>query len=123
MAAISGSGYSASEISSMQQDAIRRVREMQRRAQKRLEESNRLAAGGSSLPAQPHPHNSTSQTSVHPAETQQPLPAQPALPFQGILEKMGIDGETGLILLLLLLLLNEGADRTLILALAYILVT
>ena len=39
-----------------------------------------------------------------------------------ILEKLGMDGETGLILILLLLLINEGADRTVILALVYILV-
>ena len=48
-------------------------------------------------------------------------PAPPAQPFQGFLEKLGLDGETALILILLFLLINEGADQTLILALVYIL--
>ncbi|MGI5895057.1 MAG: hypothetical protein ACOX6P_10790 [Candidatus Merdivicinus sp.] len=121
MAVIQNSGYSASEFSSMQQDAIQRVREMQRRAQQRLEESNRLAAGmPANRPQMPKPSASAQKTAVSPPAAE---PAVPALPFQGILEKLGVDGETGLILILLLLLLNEGADRTLILALVYILVS
>lgn len=94
----------------MQQDAIERVREMQRRAREKLESSNR------SLPA--------AQPTAHPV-SRPPAASQtensPVQPFQGILEKLGIDGETALILILLLLLLNEGADRSLILALVYIL--
>ena len=108
---ISNSGYSASQISSMQQDAIERVREMQRRAREKLESSNRAAVPAGNFPARPVPAPQSSvQTAVSPAQ-----------PFQGILEKLGIDGETALILILLLLLLNEGADRSLILALVYIL--
>ncbi len=94
----------------MQQDAIERVREMQRRAREKLESSNR------SVPtAQP-----TAQPISRPIAVPQ-TENSPAQPFQGILEKLGIDGETALILILLLLLLNEGADRSLILALVYIL--
>lgn len=115
---------------------MQRVREMQRRARERLEASNRMATG---LPAaQPPPapgmtaRNTPAQSAsamhnVSPARTrtpaQHPAPqASGAFPFQGILEKLGMDGETGLILILLLLLVNEGADRTVILALVYILV-
>lgn len=113
---------------------MQRVREMQRRARERVEASNRMAAG---LPAaQPPPapgmtaRNTPAQSAMHnvsPARTrapaQHPAPqASGAFPFQGILEKLGMDGETGLILILLLLLINEGADRTVILALVYILV-
>lgn len=94
----------------MQQDAIERVREMQRRAREKLESSNRA------VPAVP----STSRPVSHVPAVSQPE-TSPAQPFQGILEKLGIDGETALILILLLLLLNEGADRSLILALVYIL--
>lgn len=94
----------------MQQDAIERVREMQRRAREKLESSNRA------VPAVP----STSHPVSHVPAVSQPENS-PAQPFQGILEKLGIDGETALILILLLLLLNEGADRSLILALVYIL--
>lgn len=122
----------------MQQDAMQRVREMQRRARERVEASNRMAAAlpaaqpppAPGMTARNTPAQSAMQSAMHnvsPARTrtpaQHPAPqASGAFPFQGILEKLGMDGETGLILILLLLLINEGADRSVILALVYILV-
>ena len=110
-------GYSAAEFSSMQQDAVNRVLEMQRRAQMRLEQSNRMVSAGQ----MPAPGSLSQHPAPHRAQTQ-PSVLQPSFPFQGILEKLGLDGETVLLLILLLILLNEGADRSLILALVYVLV-
>ena len=112
---ISNSGYSASQISAMQQDAIERVREMQRRAREKLESSNQIA----SAPVRQQPVQQAAFRQSSPAVPA--APASPAQPFQGFLEKLGLDGETALILILLFLLINEGADQPLILALVYIL--
>lgn len=112
---ISNSGYSASQISAMQQDAVERVREMQRRAREKLESSNQIA----SAPVRQQPVQQAAYRQSSPAVPA--APASPAQPFQGFLEKLGLDGETALILILLFLLINEGADQTLILALVYIL--
>ena len=65
---ISNSGYSASQISAMQQDAIERVREMQRRAREKLESSNQIA----SAPVRQQP--------VQQAAYRQSSPAVPAAP-------------------------------------------
>ena len=110
-------GYSAAEFSSMQRDAVNRVLEMQRRAQMRLEQSNRMASAGQ----MPAPTSVPQHSPQHISQPQPQIP-QPAFPFQGILEKLGMDGETAVLLILLLILLNEGADRSLILALVYVLV-
>ena len=112
---ISNSGYSASQISAMQQDAIERVREMQRRAREKLESSNQIA----SAPVRQQPVQQAAYRQSSPAVPA--APASPAQPFQGFLEKLGLDGEAALILILLFVLINEGADQTLILALVYIL--
>lgn len=112
---ISNSGYSASQISAMQQDAVERVREMQRRAREKLEGSNQVSA----VPVRQQPVQQAAYRQSSPAVPA--APASPAQPFQGFLEKLGLDGETALILILLFLLINEGADQTLILALVYIL--
>ena len=114
---ISNSGYSASQISAMQQDAIERVREMQRRAREKLESSNQIAAA----PARQQPVQQAAYRQSSPSPAVPAVSASPAQPFQGFLEKLGLDGETALILILLFLLINEGADQTLILALVYIL--
>lgn len=127
------SGYSASQLSSMQQDAIERVRDMQRRAQARVDASNRQAAQPSpkpqaeSNPPAPAPvpaSASTPEARPQAAEVSRVLPASPqqgGSAIKGILERLGMDGEAGLILLLLFLLLNEGANQTVVLALAYVL--
>ena len=112
---ISNSGYSASQISAMQQDAIERVREMQRRAREKLESSNQIA----SAPVRQQPVQQAAYRQSSPAVPA--APASPAQPFQGFLEKLGLDGETAFILIVLFLLINGGAVQSLILALVYIL--
>ncbi len=116
------SGYSASELSSMQRDAMERVREMQRRARQRIEETNRMVTESPTVPA---PHRSMQQPANNNTTTHKPAatsrPAQPA-PLQGILDRLNLDGDTVLILILLLLLMNDGSDQSLILALVWLLI-
>ena len=102
----------------MQRDAMERVREMQRRARQRIEETNRVVTES---PAAPAPHRTMQPTpaSHKPAATSRP--AQPA-PLQGILDRLNLDGDTVLILILLLLLMNDGSDQSLILALVWLLI-
>lgn len=120
------SGYSSSQIMSMQKDAVRRVNEMQRVAQDRLRRTAAAMNGGAPSPsAPPAPHRQPAKPN-QPAAPASPPPAPvegdpvPA-PFQGFLDRLGLDQESTLLLVLLLLMVNEGADRSLILALVYIL--
>lgn len=100
-------GYSGAEVLSMQQDAIRRVQEMQRRANAHLTPS---AAPPEEPPAQP------------PADPpKKPEEAPPTKTIGGLLEQFGVDPEQALLLVLLLLLAQEKADSKLLLALAYLL--
>ena len=50
-----------------------------------------------------------------------PSRQQPTDPISGLIDKLGIDTETLLILGLLFLLYNEKADNALLMALAYLL--
>jgi len=98
------SGYSASEIMAMQQDAAERVREMQRRARQRMEQGTRPPSPPSAPPA----------PSQHPAAFSQKPPA--AGPLQGLLG----DSDRLLLLLLILVLSQEKADPALIMALFWL---
>ena len=113
-----------SNFQSLQEDAIRRAREMQARAH--------LSPYGP--PAQrEEPHPRAEQMPVHEPE---PEPASPAGPFSapspdpaaqesadpegGLLDFLLKDNERTLIWVLLLILLEEKADTALILALMYL---
>ncbi len=85
----------------MQQDAIRRVRQMQRRAAAHLS---------------PQPSHS------EPVKPQQPKPQpQRGDPVAAMLSRLGPDRDRWLVLGLALLLYREGADSVTILALLYLL--
>ncbi len=138
------SGYSESELMQMQQDAIRRVREMQERAQRTL-------AGtpwDSSAPDEPQPQPEEGEPEQIPTEQVSPPPARnnrpqgntgggplaglnlgslsnlfsgrTSSPIAGLLSWAG--GERMIILLLLVLLMGEDTDQTLLLALFYLLI-
>ena len=106
---VRNSGYSAAEISSMQKEAEERVREMQRKARRRLEQSNPYPPPHSPVP-EPHPpvsQNAPFSPPKTPPETQKsPRPEPDRSPLQGILDRLDLDGETVLLLLLLLLLIQ-----------------
>lgn len=116
-------GYSSSEIISMQNDAVRRVNEMQRLARERV---GNVASTPQSI-QQP-------ATQQEPLHTPTPPPPSTSLlsglggsiegignSFAGILDKLDLDSEKILIILLMIVLVNEGADILVILALGYIL--
>ena len=115
----------------MQQDAIRRVQDMHRRAQQRVQgqpDSTRTQRGTTSHSA-PRSHSSSAQEQQR---RQPPAPSPPAeiqqtgeeerTPIDKILKDLNIDKDRIILLGLIILLLNEGADRTLIIALVYLLI-
>ena len=93
----------------MRQDAIRRSREMQRRAGMRQ-----------NIPEPPKPELPKPEPQM-PEQTHSPAPSGFALPkeLQGLLK--GWDGERLALLGLLYILYKDGADPKLLLAIAYIL--
>lgn len=119
------SDYTEQELHRMQEDAIRRVREMQQRA-----ERTARAQGWTGSAPQPPPQNQPPQ----PAQSAPPSPdvAQPdaefplaelfrgqtSSPLSGLMQWAG--GERGILLALLAVLMGEGADPALLLALFYL---
>ncbi len=112
----------------MQQDAIRRVREMQKRANASLQQSNREQAisdppSRSPKESMPENHRDTSLAPV--SSPQQPAPRQKnpsgGFSLSGILDQLGIQQDQILILILMFLLWGDERDNTLLLALFYLL--
>lgn len=105
-----------SEIMTMQQDAIRRVQEMQRVAQQKVIGNNQAISSN-------FKHNKNSNNNLpknKPIEVHNEQ-VEKSTTFAGIFDKLDIDNETIMIGILILVLLNEGADMVLILALCYLL--
>ncbi len=160
-----GQNYTRSEIHTMQEDAIRRVMEMQRIANERLQRSN--AARGvrtedqRSEPEQNNSrdheiHNYENQkfsqpkgraegetrgghegrshpSPVHhtmPVEISEPQSRQMQTPasflssgsLEGFVKRLGLESDQLILIGLLLLLINVGADTVLILAVFYLLI-
>lgn len=134
----SQSGYSSNEMMQMQQDALRRVREMQRRANDNLR-STQQYFNGEPIRDGPYPASESDNHLPEPVETFEPktnkrnhsdastvsqrglsLPFLGMKPLSGLLDSFGLDQERLLILILIILLINEDADKTLILALCYL---
>lgn len=138
----------------MQQEAIRRVRDMQERARRTLEGDGMEIVPGSSsaqgaaeafmpiapvpppepsrIPDPPRvnaPERPVSSAGQHRAETpgsrSHPLPIGPAAPHAARppLFSLSLDNDQLLILALIFMLYQDGSDRFLMLALAYILLT
>ncbi|MEG2813117.1 MAG: hypothetical protein RSA79_00810 [Oscillospiraceae bacterium] len=127
--------YSSAQILSMQNDAIRRVQEMQRLAKKQVENSSNFATEKSG-------QNNTSTNKAQ-NESFKNIPINNIgdignignmankeniqnadvvrSGFAGILDSLHLDEEKMLLIFLIILLVNEGADIMLILALGYIL--
>ena len=144
----SSSSYSDDDVMRMQQDAVRRVKEMQAKAQATLETVNREHPDPPPPPRKPgSPQRRQPPPPVpSPVEQlkdlgQQVLPAvedvleggsiadliNAFLPQDddsavgGVLKALKLDGEKILILGLLLFLMNAKADKTILLALFYLL--
>lgn len=93
--------YSDSQFSKMQEEAMRRVREMQQRS--------RSAVGQDSPPPPPPPPD-------------KPGPSPSGNILGGLLGDIKIDEEKALIALLIFILYKQGADIKLLLGLAYLLI-
>lgn len=137
--AVSSSGYTSKEIMSMQQDAIRRVNEMQRIAREKIANSENRSQNFAKPQEKPTPQQNQQNNKPLPPMKPPPnivKPNEPSkelvkaenkptevLPYSlaGFLDRMNIDTETLLLIGLLLLLINEGADVQLLMALVYIL--
>jgi len=116
-------GYSQGDMIRMQEDAIRRVRQMQKRAQTLTE------GGAAPLQQAPPALNAPAPAAMAPSREKRhangqkpsghgtPTPREKANP----LFSLNLDDDRLLILALLLVMINEQADMTLILALFYLL--
>ncbi len=108
------------DMQRMQQDAIRRVREMQSRAQQTLNQSQNPAP-----PPEPPPHKEPERAhkphAVPPPPPQLPPQAQ-ATSLSNLFDGLMQDSERTLIMVLLLILVSEKADTGLIFALMYLIV-
>ena len=142
--------YTPQQLQAMQQDALERVRQMQRRSEQVVRRSPRapsffvqegVSAAHSSQPPQQnvstassHPQNSShssQQNTGWSRHTQQlpspqnhsspPPAATSSNPLEAVMDALGLDQERLLILGLLLVLATDGADQTLLLALLYLL--
>lgn len=128
--------YNEAEMMQMQRDAEMRVREMHSRARKTVEnnpQNNRTPRQGQNgnRPSMqnmqremrhPHPPQPDALPEV-PAPCQEDCPAPKDGTIVGdILDALHLDEDVLLILGLILILLNQRADTTLILALAYLLI-
>lgn len=101
------------EMSRMQQDAIRRVQEMQSRAQQSVRSSSR---------EQQHEPLRVPEPAKHEASAMREISNEhhPENPINNIFESLMQDKERTLILVLILLLIEEKSDSSLIFALMYL---
>lgn len=106
------------DMMQLQQDAVRRVMEMQRQAQARVhpEEKPPPAKSNSSSKHQPPPNREPP-----PPKPQPKPPAGKSGLLEGILSNTGLDKEQLLLLGLGYLLYKEGADHKLLLSILYLL--
>ena len=91
--------YSRSDIEHMREDALRRTREMHSR---------------SKFTEQPHINDNSG------VQAEENKPDTPNI-FGSLLPNMKVDGDKLLLILLIIILSNEGADLKLLIALGYIL--
>lgn len=116
---------------SMQQDAVRRVREMQRIANSKLEgrqepssSEQHIAASGqpghAPTPSRQAARDDRQKASVGQESGKLPASSENGL-LSGLLGQLNLDRDRLIILLLLIVLMNEGTDQKLLLALCYLL--
>jgi len=117
------------DMQRMQQDAIRRVREMQSRANQSLNRSQstapqeRPAHEASQHSQQNHSQPSSSHSAPAPPSLLPDLSSLPqASSLNSLFDSLLQDGERTLILVLILILVSEKADTGLIFALMYLII-
>lgn len=129
-------GAERSELNRLQQEAIRRAREMQARAQVPPHYAPRPAPGGEEQPRAPReePARQAESNPPPPPPPQKPPEATPPAPhpsspaesflggISGSLDFLLKDTERSMLLILLLILMEEKADTSLIFAMMYLLI-
>ncbi len=127
--------YSSDDFLKMQQDAVTRVREMQKKAQEKIAQTNQISSITNNIPISQNNNFPQMQNNFSPpkfkevlgtnlnntVENLSALPKKALSSLSSVLENMGIDNDRLLIILLILILANDDGDKTLILALAYLL--
>lgn len=112
-------GYSNEQLMQMQRDAMRRVNEMQRISKEKLKESS----GAVTEKEEPKPQKIKAEEIPCGCKPRQSPPNfDISTTFKGMLSRMKLDSDSVILIMLLILFLNEGADSKLILALVYILI-
>ncbi|MCL2088552.1 MAG: hypothetical protein FWH14_03625 [Oscillospiraceae bacterium] len=126
--------YSGADIMSMQQDAVRRVKEMQRRSSNLVGgELGRRNDSNRTLPPK-REELKREETAKKSPEVKTPGAARnnfslqsifssigKTTSFENVFKKLGLSSEHLILIALIIVLLNEGADITVILALGYLL--
>lgn len=109
------------DMQSLQQDAIRRAREMQARAQRLMQEPARPERSATHVEhgSVPPPRRGA-EAPRPPARPPEQKPEKRPQPAEDIFESLMKDKERTLILLLIVLLMEEKADTGVILALMYL---
>ncbi|QEY35126.1 hypothetical protein FL966_08785 [Caproiciproducens galactitolivorans] len=116
------------DMQRLQQDAIRRAREMQSRAQAAVSQSNRNIpnppGANQARNNAPSSQRSAAAPTASPAEKPTPQHSNNTggqmVPFRNLFDTLFDDSERTLILVLMLLLIEERADTGLIFALLYL---
>lgn len=124
-------GQYDNDFNRMQQEAIERVREMQKRARYSVERSNEeLFSRSEEVPSRPEPPKEKIKPPVKPRAHAPPVRPPRSNPLEGLLSGKGfnlqsilgfnLESDHLLILGLLFLLYTDSGDRLLMLALLYI---
>lgn len=108
------SGYSSEEIIRMQQDAVRRAQDMQRRA--------RGGSGRSAPPPPPRPKHPHPESVPRPGKKQSPPRSGHNLLHLLNFQNLEMDSDTILILLVFFLLASDDGDIYTLMALLYLLI-
>lgn len=129
--------YSEAELLRMQRDAEERVREMQSRARQTVEHdtlntpprnrnwSSGMSGRRSNRRPQPEPERQpppAPEPEPQPQPPETPEPKKPTTIIEDVMGVLNLDEDYLLIVGMLLILINQRADTTLILALAYLLI-
>jgi len=112
--------YTEQELQRMQEEAIQRVRQMQQRAEQTARQQGWT---GSALPPAPPTQTESAPPPVPPTPPAafpfaELFRGQTSSPLGGLMQWAG--GERGILLALLAVLMGEGADPALLLALFYL---
>jgi len=131
----SQSGYSRGQMMEMSRDAMRRVNEMQRIAREKIAQStaefqaenpqensyNNIHKENSPI-EQKHDNIHASSSKENLIQSHEHIKTEVVdKGLKGILDRLELDNEKIMLIVLIFLLINEGADPMLILALGYIL--